>query len=63
MHSFKEMNEMDKKDKIRATHQHACLCYVSNEKMTNQSLRKRFQIAEKIIHWLHELLETHWNPK
>ncbi|GAB1451016.1 hypothetical protein MASR2M47_10720 [Draconibacterium sp.] len=47
MHSFKEMNEMDKKDKIRATHQHACLCYVSNEKMTNQSLRKRFQIAEK----------------
>lgn len=47
MFSFKEMNEMDKKDKIRATYQHACLCYVSNEKMTNQSLRKRFQIAEK----------------
>lgn len=47
MYSFKELNEMDKKDKIRATYQHACLCYVSNEKMTNQSLRKRFQIAEK----------------
>ena len=37
---------MDRNDKIRATYQHVCLCYVSNEKMTNQSLRKRFQIAE-----------------
>jgi len=46
MYSFKELNEMDKNDKIRATYQHACLCYVSNEKMTNQSLRKRFQIVE-----------------
>lgn len=47
MYSFRELNDMDKNDKIRATYQHACLCYVSNEKMTNQSLRKRFQIAEK----------------
>lgn len=46
MYSFKELNDMDKNDKMRATYQHACLCYVSNEKMTNQSLRKRFQIAE-----------------
>lgn len=38
---------MDKKDKIRACYQHACLCYVSNEKMTNQSLRERFKIDEK----------------
>lgn len=46
MFSFKELNDMDKNDKVRATYQHSCLCYVSNEKMTNQSLRKRFQIAE-----------------
>ncbi len=46
MYSFKELNDMDRNDKIRATYQHVCLCYVSNEKMTNQSLRKRFQIAE-----------------
>lgn len=46
MFAFKELNDMDKNDKIRATYQHACLCYVSNEKMTNQSLRQRFQIAE-----------------
>ncbi len=38
---------MDKNDKVRATYQHACLCYVSNEKMTNQSLRERFKIEEK----------------
>ena len=47
MYAFKELNKMDKKDKVRATYQHACLCYVSNEKMTNQSLRERFKIKEK----------------
>lgn len=47
MFSFKELNDMDKNDKVRATYQHACLCYVSNEKMTNQSLRERFKIEEK----------------
>ena len=38
---------MEKSDKIRACYQHACLRYVSNEKMTNQSLRERFKIEEK----------------
>jgi len=47
LYAFKELNDMDKKDKIRAAYQHACLCYVSNEKMTNQSLRERFKIEEK----------------
>lgn len=47
LYSFKELNDMDRKDKIRAVYQHACLCYVSNEKMTNQSLRERFKIEEK----------------
>lgn len=47
MYAFKELNDMDKKDKVRATYQHACLCYVSNDKMTNQSLRKRFKIDSK----------------
>ena len=45
--SFKELNDMDKNDKVRATYQDACLFYVSNEKMTNQSLRERFKIEEK----------------
>jgi len=40
----KSFNEMDKKDKVRSCYQHCCLKYVSNEKMTNQSLRDRFKI-------------------
>jgi ATP-dependent DNA helicase RecG len=47
LYSFKELNKMDKNDKVRACYQHACLCYVSNLKMTNQSLRERFKIEEK----------------
>jgi len=46
LYSYKKLNETDKKDKIRACYQHACLKYVSNEKMTNQSLRKRFKIDD-----------------
>ncbi len=44
IYSYKELNNLDKKEKIRACYQHACLKWVSNEKMTNQSLRERFQI-------------------
>ncbi len=47
LYAFKELTKMDKEDKIRACYQHACLCYVSNKKMTNQSLRDRFRIEEK----------------
>lgn len=45
--SHLSLSEMDRKDKIRACYQHAALKYVSNEKMTNKSLRERFQIEEK----------------
>ena len=34
-------------DKLRAYYQHACLQYVSGEKMTNESLRVRFNIEKK----------------
>jgi len=44
IYSYKTLNDLDKKEKIRACYQHACLKYVSNEKMTNQSLRDRFKI-------------------
>lgn len=47
MYSYKPLNDLDKKDKIRACYQHACLKYVSNEKMTNQSLRERFKIEDQ----------------
>ncbi|MCE3255727.1 MAG: transcriptional regulator [Rickettsiaceae bacterium] len=45
--SYKTLNELDKKERIRACYQHACLKYVSNEKMTNQSLRERFKIEDQ----------------
>jgi predicted HTH transcriptional regulator len=44
MYSYLPLNDMDKKDRVRACYQHACLKYVSNEKMTNQTLRERFNI-------------------
>lgn len=47
IYSYKTLNELDKKEKIRACYQHACLKYVSNEKMTNQSLRERFKIEDR----------------
>lgn len=45
--AFKKLSKMDKKDKTRACYQHACLRYVSNEQMTNTSLRQRFGIEDK----------------
>ncbi len=47
LYSSKPLNKMDKSDKIRACYQHCCLKYVSNEQMTNTSLRKRFDIKDK----------------
>lgn len=44
--AHKNFEDMDRGDRIRACYQHACLRYVSNEKMTNQSLRDRFQLPE-----------------
>lgn len=43
--AYTKLSDMDKEDKIRACYQHACLKYVSNEQMTNSSLRKRFSIS------------------
>ncbi|MCP4752413.1 MAG: transcriptional regulator [Proteobacteria bacterium] len=42
--SYRKLKDMDRQDKIRACYQHCCLKYVSNEKMTNKSLRERFKI-------------------
>jgi predicted HTH transcriptional regulator len=46
IYSYKPLNVLTKKEKIYACYQHACLKYVSNEKMTNQTLRERFEIAD-----------------
>lgn len=45
--AYQKFSEMDKNGRIRACYQHACLKYVMNAKMTNQSLRERLGIDEK----------------
>ena len=40
------LRQMNRDDKIRACYQHCCLKYVAGEKMTNESLRGRLEIAE-----------------
>ncbi|HWK05068.1 MAG TPA: ATP-binding protein [Puia sp.] len=47
LYAHQSFANMDKKDRIRACYQHACLKYVTNDKMTNQSLRGRFKIADE----------------
>ncbi|MCK5241332.1 putative DNA binding domain-containing protein [bacterium] len=47
LYSAKSFKQMNKPEKIRACYQHCCLKYVTNEVMTNQSLRKRFNVSEK----------------
>jgi ATP-dependent DNA helicase RecG len=46
MFAPRKLSEMDRQDKIRACYQHACLLHVSNQIMTNATLRKRFSIEE-----------------
>jgi ATP-dependent DNA helicase RecG len=43
--AHKSLEAMSKADKIRACYQHCVLMYVTNRRMTNQSLRERFQLA------------------
>jgi len=46
LYADKKLNEMTQKERIRACYQHSCLQFVSNEEMTNTSLRKRFGIKD-----------------
>ncbi len=45
--SYRKFANLDKTERIRACYQHACLKYVSNEKMNNQTLRTRLGIEDK----------------
>lgn len=45
--AHKDFEEMDTNDKTRASYLHCCLRFVSNEKMTNASLRERFGLGER----------------
>jgi ATP-dependent DNA helicase RecG len=41
-----KIGAMDRADRVRACYQHCALKYVMSERMTNQSLRQRFGLAE-----------------
>lgn len=58
MFSHKDFSDMSKTDRIRACYQHCCLMYVSNKKMTNQSLRERFGLPESASATISVLIST-----
>jgi len=45
--AYKRLNDMSRADRIRACYQHAGLQFVSNQQMTNASLRRRFSIKDE----------------
>ena len=45
--AHQDFDNMSKTDRIRACYQHCCLLYVSNQRMSNQTLRKRFGLSEQ----------------
>jgi predicted HTH transcriptional regulator len=47
LYGQKKLAEMDKESRIRACYQHACLRHVSNDFMTNATLRKRLSISKQ----------------
>lgn len=47
LYAPKPFSEMDKDDRIRACYQHTCLMYITNQKMSNATLRNRFGIKEE----------------
>ena len=44
--AHQDFAHMSKSDRIRACYQHCSLLYVSNQKMSNQTLRERFRLSE-----------------
>lgn len=44
--AHQEFSSMSKEDRIRACYQHCCLLYISNQRMSNQTLRERFKLPE-----------------
>ncbi len=43
---LRDLDKMDRSDRIRACYQHCCLKWVMGDRMTNQSLRERFNLSE-----------------
>jgi ATP-dependent DNA helicase RecG len=64
LYAYKKFFQMDKNDRMWACYLHACLRYVSNDTMTNSSLRERFKIEPRnyaiISRLISETMEKGW---
>ena len=58
LYSYKNFGDMDGNDKIRAFYLHCCLRFVSNEKMTNSSLRNRFGLGERKSNTASQIIQS-----
>ena len=47
LYAHQDLNDMNRDDKVRACYQHCVIMYVTNQRMTNQTLRDRFEIDKK----------------
>ncbi len=60
----KRFGDMDTAGRVRACYQHAALMYMTNQKMTNASLRKRFGIsknnAAQVSKVISQAIESGW---
>jgi ATP-dependent DNA helicase RecG len=61
--AYKGWSETNKEERIQACYQHTCLKYVSNEMMTNQTLRERFGIDAKNYSMVSRLIKDSINKK
>ena len=50
------LTRMNSEDRIRACYQHTCLCYVNNQPVNNQSVRKRFNISKNNISFASKII-------
>lgn len=56
--SHVDFAKMSKKDRIRACYQHCCLRHVSNKRLTNSSLRVRFQVGDKQVATVSQIIQA-----
>ena len=51
-----QLSRMNIEDRVRACYQHACLHYVSNQPVNNQSVRKRFNISKNNVSFASKII-------
>lgn len=47
LYAHQDLNDMNRADKVRACYQHCAIMYITNQRMTNQTLRDRFKIEKQ----------------